>query len=105
MWCVHFYKNLCLIRLLLQKSASFRFETIELLFCLQEDTVEYGIDLSGPVCLADDSERVVVPEVPSILNDTQVSLLRSLVNPLESCDDCGKGYYITARQIVRDSIA
>ena len=27
-------------------------------FNLQEDTVEYGIDLSGPVCLADDSERV-----------------------------------------------
>ena len=37
--------------------------------------VEYGIDMSGPVCLADDSERAVVPEVPSILNDTQVSLL------------------------------
>ena len=74
-----------------------------LLFYLQEDTVEYGIDLSGPVCLADDSERVM-PEVPSILNDTQVSLLRSLVDPLEPCDDCGKGYYITARQIVRDNV-
>ena len=60
-----------------------------LLFYLQEDTVEYGIDMSGPVCLADDSERVVVPEVPSILNDTQVSLLHSLVDPLEPCDDCG----------------
>ena len=65
--------------------------------------VEYGIDMPGPVCLAD-SERVLVPEVPSILNDTQVSLLHSLVDPLEPCDDCGKGYYITARQIVRDSI-
>ena len=75
-----------------------------LLFYLQEDTVEYGVDMSGPVCLADDSERVVVPEVPSILNDTQVSLLHSLVDPLEPCDDCGKGYYITARLIVRDSI-
>ena len=59
--------------------------------------------MSGHVCLADDSERVVVPEVPSILNDTQV-FLHSLVDPLEPCDDCGKGYYITARQIVRDSI-
>ena len=53
-------------------------------FNLQEDTVEYGIDLSGPVCLADDSERVVVPEVPSILNDTQVSLLLTRVNPSNS---------------------
>ena len=73
-------------------------------FNFQEDTVEYGIDLSGPVCLADDSERVVVPEVPSILNDTQVSLLLTRVNPLEQCDDFGKGFYIAARQIVRDII-
>ena len=52
-----------------------------LLFYLQEDTVEYGIDMFGPVWLADDSERVVVPEVPSILNDTQVSFYALLWIP------------------------
>lgn len=72
---------------------------------MQEDTVEYGIDLSGPSCIDTDNERVIVPEVPSILNDSELSLLQTLVNPLEQCDDYGRGFYVAARQIVRDNMA
>ncbi len=52
--------------------------------------------------VADDSDRVVVPQVPGILNDPLTSLLHSLVDPLKHCEDTGKGFYMTTRQIVRD---
>ncbi len=33
---------------------------------------------------------------------SQTSLLHSLVDPLKQCEDTGKGFYMTTRQIVRD---
>lgn len=65
---------------------------------------EYGIHMTGPISLVDDSDRVVVPEVPSILTSAQESLLHTLIDPLKQCEDYGKGLYTAARQVVRDMI-
>ncbi len=60
------------------------------------------IHLSGPTSLADDSDRVVVPQVPGILNFPETSILHSLVDPLTHCEDTSKGFYMTTRQSVRE---
>jgi hypothetical protein len=68
----------------------------------QEESMEYGIDWSGPALACDAVERVVVPEVPNYLEESQLSFLKSLVNPLKECADHGKGFYLAVRQLVRE---
>ena len=48
--------------------------------------------------------RVIVPEIPSYLDASQLSFLGTLVDPLQQCDDHGKGYYIATRQLVREMV-
>lgn len=45
-----------------------------------------------------------MPEIPSYLDAGQLSFLKTLVDPLEQCDDYGKGYYIAIRQLVREMV-
>ena len=46
-----------------------------------------------------------MPEVPSFLSDSELSLLQTLIDPLQECDDFGKRLYVAARQIVREGMA
>lgn len=70
---------------------------------VQEESSEYGIDWTGPAGFADEAEeRVVVPETPNYLSAEQLSLIKTLVNPLQQCDDYGKGLYVATRQLVRE---
>ena len=64
--------------------------------------MEYGIDWSGPISAVETEERVIVPDIPDYLDADQLIFLKSLVNPLEQCDDYGKGFYLATRQIVRE---
>lgn len=69
----------------------------------EEESSEYGIDWTGPAGFADEAEeRVVVPETPNYLSAEQLSLIKTLVNPLQQCDDYGKGLYVATRQLVRE---
>ena len=49
-------------------------------------------------------DRVTVPEIPICLDDSQLSLLKILVDPLQPCDDFGRGHYVAARQLVREML-
>ena len=51
------------------------------------------------------SDRVIVPDIPTFLDAPQLSILKTIVDPLESCDDNGKSYYIATRQLVREMLA
>lgn len=49
-------------------------------------------------------EQVIVPEIQELVTADQMCLLKSLVNPLKPCDDYGKGFYVSTRQLVREMI-
>ena len=73
---------------------------------VQEEAAEYGIDWQGPaVCSEDELERVVVPGIPSYLDPSQLSFLKTVVNPLEHCDDHGRNFYVATRQLVREILS
>ena len=76
-----------------------------LFYSFQEQAADYGIDWSGPVVSDDEDERrVIVPYTPTLLSARQLSVLKSLVDPLRHCDDFGKRYYVATRQIVREMV-
>lgn len=50
-------------------------------------------------------EHVVVPDTPNFLSAEQLSVLKTLVDPLGHCDDLGKGFYVATRQLMREMIA
>jgi len=64
--------------------------------------LEYGIDWSGPAVACETENQVVVPEIPDYLDEKQLSFLQLLVDPLKQCNDYGKGFYVTVRQLVRE---
>ena len=70
----------------------------------QEEALEYGVDWSGPSSTEEHVEQVVVPQVPDILTPEQFLLLKSLVKPLDPCEDYGKELYVSARKIVREML-
>ena len=61
----------------------------------------------GPTSASGDDqvERVIVPSVHQPISDAQVSYLFTLVEPLRQCDDYGRSFYVTTRQIVRGLVA
>ena len=63
----------------------------------QEEAADYGIDWSGPVPDCVVGERVVVPDTPKPLSTSQLSILETLVDPLDHCDDFGKKLYVATR--------
>ena len=69
-----------------------------------QEAADYGIDWDGPMVNDEAQDRVTVPEIPSYLNACQLSFLKTLVDPLQHCDDHGKGYYTAVRQLVREMI-
>lgn len=71
---------------------------------LQEEALEYGIDWCGPTSAEESENHVNVPEVPSYLDTHQLSFLKSLMDPLQPCDDYGKRFYVLTRQLVRSKI-
>lgn len=76
---------------------------------MQEELVDYGIDWSSPTATRyeeqeSEIDRVIVPRVPLLLNNSQFSHLQTLINPLQHCDDYGKSFYVTARQVVREML-
>ena len=66
--------------------------------------MEYGIDWCGPISVGETEEHVAVPDIPSYLGTEQLTFLSSVVNPLEHCDDYGKGFYVATRQLVRQML-
>ena len=70
---------------------------------MQEDAAEYGIDWFGPVPdRSSENEQVVVPEIPNLLRDSQLSFLQTQVDPLQKCDDYGRALYIATRELVHE---
>ena len=45
-----------------------------------------------------------MPEIPDFLTSDQMSFLKSVVDPLDLCDDHGKGLYVATRQLVRETL-
>lgn len=70
----------------------------------QEEAEDYGIDWSGPVPENEAEGHVVIPDTPSLLGVGQLSVLKTLVDPLAHCDDFGKEFYVATRQLVREMI-
>ena len=59
----------------------------------------------GPILTdTDAAEQVTVPDIPNFLNSCQLSLLQTIIDPLQQCDDYGKSIYIATRQLVRQMI-
>ncbi len=74
------------------------------MFIFQEEAADYGIDWLGPVPESDVEERVVIPNTPNLLSAGQLSVLKTLVDPLVHCDDFGKELYVATRQLVREMV-
>ena len=64
--------------------------------------MDYGIDWSGPVVDDEVNKHVVVPDT---LNLKEALYPQHLDDPLGCCDDFGKGFYVTTRQLVREMVA
>ena len=71
---------------------------------MQEESLEYGIDWSGPALACEAEQHVLVPGIPDYLEKDQLSFLKLLVNPLKQCSDHGKGFYLAVRQLVQEMI-
>ena len=75
-------------------------------YYIKEEAAEYGIDWDGPTFRGEDDagDGVIVPEVPIYLDSSQLSILKTIVNPLEECDDYGRSYFVATRQLVREML-
>ncbi len=63
----------------------------------------FGIDWDGPLPEeADCVEMVIVPELPALLNNDQLSILLNSVDPLKQSEVFGIDLHIQAKQIVNN---
>lgn len=54
---------------------------------------EFGMDWIGPTsCYPDDDDIAIV--VPTNISENNFSKLKRRVDPMEGCDDCGRGLYM-----------
>ena len=53
----------------------------------------YGIDWNGPISLADDCDRVFVPQIECEIPDSIEREITSFVSPLSSSEDYGIDLY------------
>lgn len=65
----------------------------------------FGVDWGAPPALDDGEQRVVVPDTPCALLPHEFSLLKSLINPLRTCDDFGIAMYCATRAFVSDVLS
>ena len=61
----------------------------------------FGIDWNGPI-VTQVNEQVVVPITHCPLQNEELEQLKSLVNPMVTCDDYGVVLYIAAREFIRN---
>ena len=74
-------------------------------YFIQEELAEYGIDWFGPTAEDEDRvEQVIVPRIPDLLGDSELSVLQTVIDPLQQCDDYGRAMYIATNSLVRDMI-
>ena len=63
----------------------------------------YGLDWDGPP-VHEANDTVTVPDTLSPLLPHEISLLQTLIDPLQPCDDLGVSMYGATRQFVRDIV-
>ena len=61
----------------------------------------FGIDWNGPMVIQV-QEQVNVPNTPCPLQDEDLEQLKTLVDPMLTCDDYGVVLYIAAREFVQN---
>ena len=61
----------------------------------------FGIDWNGPM-VTQVQEQVNVPNTPCPLQDEDLEQLKTLVDPMLTCDDYGVVLYIAAREFVQN---
>ena len=65
----------------------------------------FGIDWDGPPVHDDEEDTVVVPVTPTPLLPEEFSLLQTLIDPSQPCDDFGIAMYTATREYVRDVLS
>lgn len=67
---------------------------------------DYGIDCDGPQpdCFQDEG-AVIIPDVPSLLSESDFQDLSTVVSPLQDDDSYGINVYSNACQFVRERIS
>ncbi len=76
---------------------------IFIILFFQDELQQYGIDWNGPPAV-DDDNTVEVPAISCPLQNQELDLLRSFINPLDECDDLGVSIYAATRSFVEDCI-
>jgi hypothetical protein len=72
---------------------------------IQEELEEFGIDWGGPAVIEDESnDEINVPPVTNILQPHEMEMLKTLINPLEECDDLGISFYAMTKQFCQQII-